>query len=117
MQPDGQAAERESGIEPRRYLLCRSSGNPRDVNILWLDVHGSCNRYHQDFHGNLYPVRFHLHRDKDHRWYAALCPNGLASEEWDRVGVDDPPGSWRMAFVHFKNEAPPVRRSEFTEAV
>lgn len=97
--------------EKRRYLLTRSSGNPRDINLIWLDFHGTCNKYHADVKGNLYPARFHMYRSDSGALYGVLCPNSLEPEEWARVGVDDPVGAWRAHYLSFKNEKPVVKKN------
>jgi hypothetical protein len=91
-------------MEPRRFLLCKSG---YEVNILWLDQHGSCE--HTDLDGNLYHTRYHMNRDPDTGLVTCLlCPNSLEQAEWSRVFVDDPPGSWTQHFAAYKS-APPKR--------
>jgi hypothetical protein len=92
--------------EPRRYLLMKSGW---EVSILWLDQHGSCS--HSDSEGSLYHSRFHMKRDDKGRVFVALCPNGLEREEWARVFVDDPEGSWKSQFLAYK-DGPPKRSVE-----
>jgi len=87
----------------RRYLLMKSG---YEVNILWLDDHGSCSHY--DSEGSLYHSRYHMKRDEKGRVHCRICPNGLEQAEWSRVFVDDPPGSWMAQFASYR-EGPPKR--------
>lgn len=90
--------------DAKRFLLQKSG---YDVNILWLDDHGSCT--HFDHEGNLYPTDFHPYRDAKGLVYARRCPNSLTQNEWTRCFVDDPPGSWVRFYTDYKS-APPKRQ-------
>jgi len=90
--------------ETQRFLLMKSGFQ---VSILFLDRHGSCD--HSDSDGNLFHRRYHPYRDEKGQHQVLLCPNGLESNEWQRVFPDDPPGSWIKAFASYR-EGPPKRQ-------
>ena len=98
---------------PKRFLLMKSENT---VNILWLDEAGSCQ--HITYDGHMYPARHHVKLDEKGQRWVTLCPNGLSTEEWRRVFVDDPPGAWLEHFNNYRMEPPKKRQyGEMSEAV
>lgn len=79
-----------------RYLLM---GSGKTVNVMWLDEDGSCSAHHGNLDGSLSATRFHIKLDEKGRRWPLICPNGLATIEWDRVKVGD---NWREELLEFQ---------------